>query len=169
MSKFSIQNIQNTSIKIVNSLLEHKDIEALNKGEVIKDINSVLTNYANTEEYVTKEAQNTLTKYNLSREQFYKTKKTIAEKNGIEIGDYALGFLVKQIISMLMHSAFVDEVFSEDHVLQKHMRPAINELLNINKKHDAVIAKQIKHVEQGTQAWRIEYQKLKEKINNRNR
>jgi len=167
MIKFSTQNIREASVNIINCLLDKKYIEVTDKTETIKDVCSVFTNYASIEKRITQETHDTLANNNLSKDYYFKTKKSIAEKNGIEIGDHVLGYLIKQIISMLMYSNYVDEVYAPDHTLQKHMRPFINELLGESKKQDIIIQKQLKHVSENTHSWQIEYQKLKEKINNR--
>ena len=169
MAKFSTYDVQKASENIVNSLLHHGDIdvEVSCCKEVVRDVASVLTSYSILEEQISKEASDIIAQNGISKEYLFKTKKTLAEKNGIKIGEYALGYLVKQVISILMHSPYVDEVYSEDHVLQKHMRPYLGELLNNNKKQLKKIKKQLKHVDVGTAKWQIEYQRLKEKINAR--
>ena len=69
----------------------------------------------------------------------------------------------------MLQSRYVDEVYSDDHVLQRNMRPFIYKLFDGNKKIEDKIKKQLRHVDVNTEKWKIEYQRLKEKIDFRNK
>ena len=100
---------------------------------------------------------------------FLNAKKSLAKDRGIEIGQETSEFLIKQIIATMMQSPYVDEVYSEDHILQRNMRTSIKELLNENKVVEQKIKKQLKHVDENTEKWKIEYQRLKERLAFRNK
>jgi len=165
--QYSIHNTRQTSENIVSHLLNKKYIEVTDKTEAAKDVDSVFVAYKNTEQHVSNLAQETIAKNDISRDYFYKTKLSIARQNGIEIGENAVAYLIKQIIAVMMQSPYVDEVYAEDHVLQKNIRPFIREIFAKNKTIDKKIKKQLRHVDENTEKWKIEYQRLKEKIDSR--
>lgn len=169
MAKYSKQSIPKISEEIIRNLVKGRHIEVTDKQEAIKDVESVLISYSNLEQDISRKAQEIIGTSGLSRDSFYKTKKSLAKEHGIEIGQETSEFLIKQIIATMMQSPYVDEVYSEDHILQRNMRTSIKELLNENKVVEQKIKKQLKHVDENTEKWKIEYQRLKEKIAFRNK
>lgn len=169
MSKYSHHNIHKVSEAIVHNLVKGGHIETTSNTEAIKDIEAVFMSYHNIEQHISRKAQEIIGNSGLSHDNFYQTKKMLAQQNGIEIGNETITYLMKQIIATMMQSQYIDEIYSEDHILQRNMRTFINELLDENKNVDKKIKKQLKHVNQDTDKWKIEYQRLKERIAFRNK
>ena len=88
-------------------------------------------------------------------------------QRGIKIGDDALDYILDQILEMLMHSQNVEEVFAEDHVLRRRMRPFINKSADADQSIEAEVRSKLKHVQEGSRVWEIEYQRMKEDIKRR--
>ena len=164
MSKYSQHNIHKISEAIIRNLVKGNHIDVINNTEAIKDVEAVFISYHNTEQHISRKAQEIIATSGLSRDRFHETKKMLAKQNGIEIGAETSTYLIKQIIGTMMQSKYVDEVYSEDHVLQRNMRQFISELLDESKSVDKKIKKHLKHVDENTEKWKIEYQRLKEKI-----
>jgi hypothetical protein len=90
-----------------------------------------------------------------------------AERQGIKLGDDMLDHLLDQLIEMLMHSANVEEVFGEDHDLRRTMRPVLRKHLDEDSQVDLEVRGQLRHVQEGTRTWEIEYQRIKSDIQRR--
>ena len=75
-------------------------------------------------------------------------------------GEDLLDFLLDQLIEMLMHSANVDEVFGEDHTLRRRMRPVLKKHLDIEDELDTEVRSKLRHVQEGSRTWEIEYKRL---------
>ena len=67
----------------------------------------------------------------------------------------------------LMHSNNVDEVFAEDHELRRHMRRFLREEEAKDERLEAEIRSKLKHVQEGTRVWEIEYERMKAEIKRR--
>ena len=87
-------------------------------------------------------------------------KTRLADERGFGVGDRAVDYLTRQIIEALFHSRHVDEVFSEDHTLRKSLRDVLNQHLHVDSDLDVEVRKRIKNLQEGTQSWEVEYQKV---------
>ena len=61
---------------------------------------------------------------------------------------------------MLMHSNHVEEVFAEDHEIRRRIRPILKKHLDVDTEIEAEVRGQLKHVQEGTRTWEIEYKRL---------
>jgi hypothetical protein len=68
---------------------------------------------------------------------------------------------------MLMHSANVDEVFSEDYELRRKMRDPLRKQLAEEQALEQEIRGHLRHVQEGTGLWEVEYRRMMEDIKRR--
>ena len=66
-----------------------------------------------------------------------------------------------------MRSNNVDEVYAEDHVMRRHMRPFIKADVVADDRLDQEVRRQLKHVQEGSRMWEIEYARMKADIKRR--
>lgn len=160
---------QTTSLseEIVQALAQNKDIECDSKDEVVRDVESVFRSYLQLEREAVEKAKDFVAARKLSQGEFPRIKKLCAEQKGIKVGEEMLDFLLDQLIEMLMHSNNVEEVFAEDHDLRRRMRPVLRKYLDVDATLDAEVRNRIKHVQEGTRMWEIEYQRVMSDIQRR--
>jgi hypothetical protein len=147
---------------MVQALVQNGDIEvaADMTQEVVLDIESVLREYIRADRELTDRARDLISKDGLEFNQVNKIKTRLAEERGFGVGDRAVDYLTRQIIEALFHSRHVDEVFSEDHTLRKTLRDVLNHHLHVDSDLDVEVRKRIKNLQEGTQSWEVEYQKV---------
>lgn len=155
------------SDEIVKVLVEGEDIECAAKKEVVLDIESVFANYLRLDREATEKAKDMLTARGLPQSEHGRLKKLAAEQKGIKVGDELLDFLLDQIIEMLMHSNNVDEVFVEDHALRRRMRPVLKKYLEMDDALDGEVRGRLRHVQEGTRTWEVEYQRIMDDLQRR--
>lgn len=148
------------SEEIVKALVENNDIESAARKEVVLDVEAVFTNYLRLDREAADKAKDLMAARSLPQSEFARLKKLSAEQKGIKVGDDLLDFLLDQLIEMLMHSNNVDEVFVEDHALRRRMRPVLKKYLEMDEALDGEVRGKLKHVQEGTRTWEIEYQRL---------
>jgi len=148
------------SEELVKALVENRDIECESRKDVSGDLSSVFLNYLQLEKEATEKAKDILTSRGLPQSEFPRLRKLSAEQKGIKIGEDLMDFLLDQLIEMLMHSGNVDEVFGEDHALRRRMRPILKKYLDLDEEIDAEVRSQLKHVQEGSRAWEVEYRRL---------
>jgi hypothetical protein len=152
--------IASLSEDIVKALADNHDIECEQRKEVVRDLESVFMSYMQTEREATDKAKDILESRSLPQSEFSRIKRLAAEQKGIKVGDDMMDFLLDQLIEMLMHSNNVDEVFVEDHDLRRRMRPLLKKHLEVDEALDTEVRGKLKHVQEGSRTWEIEYQRV---------
>jgi len=155
------------SEELVKALAEHKDIECESRKEVVHDLESVFNNYLRLEREAADRAKDMVESRGLPASEYPRMRKLAAEQKGIKIGDDLLDYLLDQLIEMLMHSGNVDEVFVEDHDLRRRMRPVLRKYLELDEALDGEVRGKLRHVQEGSRTWEIEYQKVLGEIQRR--
>jgi hypothetical protein len=147
---------------MVALLVSNQDIEVDTElvGEVILDIESVLREYIRADREITDKARERISKDGIEFIQLNKIKQKLAEERNFGVGDRAVEYLTKQIIEALFHSRHVEEVFAEDHTLRKTLRDVLNRHTHVDDDLDQEVRKRIKNLQEGTQGYDIEYQKV---------
>ncbi len=155
------------SRKIVKALTDNKDIEVVSSQEVARDIEAVLSNYLTQLDQVLASARDLVQQRGLPQGEFGRVKKLTAQQAGIQVGADALDYILNQLLEMLMRSNNVDEVYAEDHVMRRHMRPFIKADVVADDRLDQEVRRQLKHVQEGSRMWEIEYARMKADIKRR--
>lgn len=155
------------SEELVKALVDNKDIECESKKEVALDLESVFTNYLRLEKEANDRAKDLLAARSMPQSEMPRLRKLAAEQKGIKVGDEMLDYLLDQLIEMLMHSGNVDEVFGEDHDLRRRMRPVLKRYLELDEQLEGEVRGKLKHVQEGTRTWEVEYQRLMGEIQRR--
>jgi hypothetical protein len=146
----------------VRALIASKDIEAEAPKEVEADVESVLKNYLSMEKEVNERAKELLERTNRGTSDYSRVREQIAETKGIKVGDEALDYLLDQVVEIFNHSHNVDEIFVEDVVLRRKMAPIFKKHMAADAGLDAEVRMQLRHVEEGTTKWEIEYARVLE-------
>jgi uncharacterized protein len=146
--------------EIARALVEGKDIETDSRAEVAKDLESVFSAYIQADRDSTDRAKDIMQSRGLPQSEFPRIKKLAAEQRGIKVGDEMMDYLLDQLIEMLMHSGNVEEVFAEDHDLRRRMRPILRKYLDMDEAVVAEVRSKLKHVQEGSRTWEIEYQRV---------
>lgn len=146
--------------ELAKALIEGGDIESEGRSEVAKDLESVLTAYIQADRDATERAKDIMQNRGLPQSEFSRIKKLAAEQRGIKVGDETLDYLLDQLIEMLMHSGNVEEVFAEDHDLRRRMRPILRKYLEMDDAVDAEVRSKLKHMQEGSRVWEVEYQRI---------
>ncbi len=146
--------------ELAKALVDGGEIETESRSEVGKDLESVLAAYIQADREATDRAKEILQSRGMPQSEFNRIKKLAAEQRGIKIGDDMMDYLLDQLIEMLMHSGNVEEVFAEDHELRRRMRPVLRKYLELEEVVEAEVRSKLKHVQEGSRTWEIEYQRV---------
>ncbi len=155
------------SRKIVKALTDNGDIDVVSAQEVARDIEAVLNNYLAQVDQVLARARELVQQRGLPQGEFGRIKKLTAEQAGIQVGEDGLDYILNQLLEMLMRSNNVDEVYAEDHVLRRRMRPFVQTDTSADERIDREVRGQLKHVQEGSRMWEIEYARMKADIKRR--
>jgi hypothetical protein len=94
-------------------------------------------------------------------------RRLVADKKGVAIGDDVVDYLLDQIAAMLMYSNAVEEVFVEDVDLRRRMAPILKREMAMDEQLEQETRARLKHMQEGTRTWEVEYQRVMEDIRRR--
>jgi hypothetical protein len=155
------------SEELAKSLAENHDIECEDRKEVARDLESVFASYLQTEREASERAKDMVQSRGLPQSEYARIRKLTAEQKGIKVGEEMLDYLLDQLIEMLMHSGNVEEVYVEDHDLRRRMRPLLKKHMELEEELEAEVRGKLKHVQEGTRTWEVEYRRLMSDIQRR--
>lgn len=153
--------------EIVRALLDAQDIEAARPNEVQADVEAVLQQYLRSEKEASDKARDAVQSRGLPATDVARMRKLAAEQMGIKIGDESIDYLLDQILEILMHSANVDEIFAADVELRRKMAPVLKRHMAVDEDLEREVRGKLKHVEEGSRTWEIEYTRMMEDIRRR--
>jgi hypothetical protein len=152
---------------IVQPLVNQKLIETDSPAEVQKDIAAVLEQYLRDEQEISAKARDVAQARGMSASDAGRIKRELAKERGVGLGDDAIDYLLNQLIEMLMHSGSVEEIFAEDHQLKLAMRRPLRDEYAAAEQTEETVRKRLKHVQEGSSAWEIEYQRMRDDVTRR--
>lgn len=152
---------------MVSLLAKAGDIETDAPKEVQADLESVLNQYVRDEQEINEKAKDLLAARGLPQSEFAKLKRLVAEDRKVKLGDEAIDYLLDQLVGMLMYSSHVEEVFAEDVQLRLKMRGPLRKAAQEEQKLQEAVRGQLKHVQEGTAVWEVEYQRMMDDIRRR--
>jgi hypothetical protein len=153
--------------EMVAALTKDGAIETENKHEVQLDVESVLNQYIRDEQDVSEKAKDMMAARNLPTAELGKLKRLVADQRKLKLGEDAIDYLLDQLVEMLMHSSNVEEVFAEDYELRRLMRDPLRKQLGDEEELQKEVRAQLKHVEEGTALWEVEYRRMMDDIKRR--
>jgi hypothetical protein len=153
--------------EMVKAITAQKDIETESPRDVQLDLESVLSQYINDEHEITERAKDMLTARSMPGTDLGRIKGELAKQRRIKIGEEAIDYLLDQLVEMLMHSGSVDEVYAEDFELRRKMREPLRREFAQGGELDSEVRRQLKHVEEGSSLWEVEYKRMLEEVKRR--
>jgi hypothetical protein len=165
--KLHSARVPQMAAEMLDAIVKAKDIETDAPAEVRADIEAVLNQYIRDELSVNEKAKDMLAQRGLSQSEFARIKKLVADERKIKLGDEGIDYLLDQLVEMLMHSANVEEVFAEDYELRRKMREPLRRQLAEEQALVEEVRGQLRHVQEGTGLWEIEYRRMMEDVRRR--
>jgi len=152
---------------IIDALASNGQIEVSSRHDAAIDLEAVLETYVDQEREISERARDLVQARGLPTGEYSRIRRIAAEQRGIKVGDEALDYVLDQLVEMLMHSSHVDEVYAQDHELRRAMRTFIMDSAQEEQKLEAEVRAKLKHVEEGSRVWEIEYRRMMEDIKRR--
>lgn len=151
---------------MVDALRREGCIEVLpeNVAEAEADVSSILNEYLRLDREVSDAAKDMLARRGMDHNQLSKVKRLIAKEKGFGVGEDALEWVLRQVTEVLFYSKHIEEVFAEDHTLRKKVGDVLKKHTELDEELDREVRKRVRNLEEGTEAWDIEYQRVLSQI-----
>ncbi|MFN7952279.1 MAG: DUF507 family protein [bacterium] len=151
---------------ILGTLNAARDIEVApdRVAEAELDVRAILDQYVRVDSEVLDRAKDLVQQRNLPQTELGRVRRIVAEERKHKVGDDGVDWLIDQIIEGFMVSANVDEVFADDPTLRRHIHDVMRKHLEEDNAIDVEVRGRLKHLQEGTQAWEIEYQRVLQEV-----
>jgi hypothetical protein len=149
---------------VIRSLVETGDIETSNRAEFENDVESILKEYLRTNREITERSKDILEQRGLPYSELHKIRRQQAENLDFGIGEEAINWIATQMLELFMRSQFVDEIYADDSTLRKKLKDLLRKHMQHDEDLDREVRKHLKHLQDGTDTFEIEYQKQLEMV-----
>jgi hypothetical protein len=149
---------------LTRMLVDAGDLEINNRDEFKRDIDAILREYLRKDRELTEAAKDLLEARGLPYSELYKHKRQLAEREEFAIGDESVTWIANQLVEMFMQSSFVEEVYAADDALRRTLKELLRRNMQADDDLDREVRRHLKHLDEGTSSFEIEYQKQLELV-----
>jgi hypothetical protein len=152
--------------EIIQRLMTENDVEVdpIRIQDAELDMSAIMREYLANEERVNQATREALERRGYDYSKFNQVKREMADVRGFKLGDEGIEFVINQMLEFLLVSRNIEEVFSEDEGMRKKLVQVMKKHLDIDDEIDREARGRLKHLQEGTSAYEIEYQKTLEQI-----
>ena len=152
------------SRETIQLLMQDGDIEVepMRIADAEMDLSAIMREYLTNEERVNQATREALERRGYDYSKFNQVKREMADVRGFKMGDEGIEYVIGQMIEFLLISRNVEEVYSDDHALRKKVFTIFKKHLDVDDEIDREARARLKHLQEGTGAWDVEYQKVVE-------
>src|SRR5712691_4347388 len=140
------------------------EVETMRVADAEMDMAAILKEYLAAEERVNQATREALERRGYDHSKFNQVKREMADVRGFKMGDEGIEYVIGQMIEFLLISRNIEEVYSEDHGIRKKVFQIFKKHLDVDEEIDREARARLKHLQEGTSAWEVEYQKTVEQI-----
>jgi len=154
------------SREVVQKLMQEGDIEVepMRVADAEMDMSAIMREYLANEERVNQATREALERRGYDYSKFNQVKREMADVRGFKMGEEGIEYVINQMIEFLLISRNVEEVYSPDNVLRAKIFDVMKKHLDVDDEIDKEARSRLKHLQEGTSAFDIEYNKTVEQI-----
>jgi uncharacterized protein len=156
--------IDTIATEVISRLMQEGDIDVAERTEAELDVASVLKEYLRVDRELTERAKDIMEIRGLPYSAFGRTKRTLAEQKEFGLGDEGVTWILNQLVEIFMQSAHIEEIYADDATLRRKVRDILNKHMAVDEELDKEVRQKIKNLEEGTQTWDIEYNRVLEQM-----
>lgn len=150
--------------EIISRLTNDGDIEVSERTEAELDVASVLKEYLRVDRELTERAKDIMEIRGLPYSHFGRIKRTLADEKEFGLGEEGITWILNQLLETFMQSKHVEEIFADDATLRRKLRDIVRKHMMVDEEMDKEVRQRIRNLEEGTQTWEIEYNRVLEQM-----
>ena len=150
----------------IQQLMQDGDIEVepMRVADAEMDLSAIMREYLANEERVNQATREALERRGYDYSKFNQVKREMADVRGFKMGDEGIEYVINQMIEFLLISRNVEEVYAADNVIRGKVFAVMKKHLDVDDEIDKEARSRLKHLQEGTSAFDIEYNKTVEQI-----
>src|SRR5919197_3233788 len=140
------------------------EVEPMRIADAEMDMSAIMREYLANEERVNQATREALERRGYDPSKFNQVKREMADVRGFKMGDEGIEYVINQMIEFLLISRNVEEVSAQDNILRQKIFALMKKHLDVDEEIDKEARARLKHLQEGTSAFDIEYNKTVEQI-----
>jgi hypothetical protein len=140
------------------------EVEPMRVADAEMDMSAIMREYLANEERVNQATREALERRGYDGSKFNQVKREMADVRGFKMGDEGIEYAINQMIEFLLISRNVEEVYSADNILRQKINAIMKKHLDVDEDIEREARARLKHLQEGTSAFDIEYNKTIEQI-----
>ena len=156
--------IDTIAAEVISRLSTDGDLEVSDAKEAQLDVAAVLKEYIRVDRELTDRAKDILQIRGLPHSHLARTKRQLAEQKDFGLDEEAVSWITTQLLETFMQSRNIEEVFGEDVQLRKKIKEIVTKHMKVDDELDGEVRQRMKNIQEGTDAWEIEYGRVMEQI-----
>ncbi len=142
----------------------HIEVAADSLADAREDFASIMREYQTQEESLTESAKAMLIRRDWPRSKLAEAKQIVAAQRRLPMGDDGLDYVIEQMLEFLLISNNIEEVYAPDNILRRRIVLIMRRYQKIDDEVEQEVRARLKHLEEGTSDWEIQYKRVKETI-----
>ena len=156
--------IDSLATEIISRLVTDGDIEVSDKTEAEQDAASVLKEYLRVDRELTERAKDIMEIRGLPYSHFGRIKRGLADEKEFGLGEEGVTWILNQLLETFMQSKHIEEIFAEDTSMRRKLKEIVKKHMMVDEELDKEVRQRIRNLEEGTQTWEIEYNRVLEQM-----
>ena len=156
--------IDSLATEIISRLVTDGDIEVSDKTEAEQDAASVLKEYLRVDRELTERAKDIMEIRGLPYSHFGRIKRGLADEKEFGLGEEGVTWILNQLLETFMQSKHIEEIFAEDTAMRRKLKEIVKKHMMVDEELDKEVRQRIRNLEEGTQTWEIEYNRVLEQM-----
>ena len=156
--------IDSLATEIISRLVTDGDIEVSDRTEAEQDAASVLKEYLRVDRELTERAKDIMEIRGLPYSHFGRIKRGLADEKEFGLGEEGLTWILNQLLETFMQSKHIEEIFAEDTAMRRKLKDIVKKHMMVDEELDKEVRQRIRNLEEGTQTWEIEYNRVLEQM-----
>lgn len=154
------------SREVVQKLMQDGDIEVepVRISDAEMDLSAIMREYLANEERVNQATREALERRGYDHSKFNQVKREMADVRGFKMGEDGVEYVINQMIEFLLISRNIEEVYSADQSMRLKIHSVMKRHLDVDDDIDKEARARLKHLQEGTSAFDIEYNKTIDQI-----
>lgn len=156
--------IDSLASEIISRLVTDGDIEVSDRTEAELDVASVLKEYLRVDRELTERAKDIMEIRGLPYSHFGRIKRGLADEKEFGLGEEGVTWILNQLLETFMQSKHIEEIFAEDTAMRRKLKDIVKKHMMVDEELDKEVRQRIRNLEEGTQTWEIEYNRVLEQM-----
>jgi uncharacterized protein len=156
--------IDSLATEIITRLVTDGDIEVSDRTEAEQDAASVLKEYLRVDRELTERAKDIMEIRGLPYSHFGRIKRGLADEKEFGLGEEGVTWILNQLLETFMQSKHIEEIFAEDTSMRRKLKEIVKKHMMVDEELDKEVRQRIRNLEEGTQTWEIEYNRVLEQM-----